>query len=196
MKKFIAAVVLILIPATAVFACQCKTIHSINSIEAKSYDVIFVGKVLAVSGDDERSRARFKVTELYKGEVYDNVEVEYDAVSDCGMTFVPGEVWTIYSKWVDYGVPRADMCGHSRSQPITGQQDFYEAERGAYTVELQWLKDSLGIQPFIDPKKHKDLSHKNQLPDPTQAIVYTLAGFLGLAGIFLLVKRMFKRDGK
>jgi len=98
---------------------------------------------------------------------------------------------------VAYGVPRVDMCSYSRLKMKDGQTDYYaDGIRASYESEVKWLKDSLGIQPYIDPAQHKDLGHKNEIPGATQAIVYLIAGFGGLAIIFYFVRRLFKRDGK
>lgn len=196
MQRAIISLFFLLAAFSSSYACQCEVIPALSKRAIEKYDVIFLGKVIAVSGKDDEALARFRIDELYKGEAYTEIEVRYDAESDCGMTFAPGEQWTIYAKWIEYGLPRTDFCMHSRREPLAGQQDYYEEARGSYTQELQWLRDSLGVKAFIDPEAKKDLGHKNQLPDPTQAIVYTLAGLVGLAAIFFFVHRMFKRDGK
>ncbi|HTF02812.1 MAG TPA: hypothetical protein VK826_02270 [Bacteroidia bacterium] len=196
MKKIIFVLIFCLCAGTYLVACQCTVLPPLNSSSAATYDVIFTGEVLAVSGGDFQSRVRFKIRELYKGEAYQQIDVEFDGESDCGMTFAPGEVWTIYGNWVAYGIPRAEMCKHSRRFFANPKEDYYDDEdRPSYAEEQQWLKDSLGIQPYIDPSKKKDLLHKNERPDPTKAIVYLVAGLLGLVIIFYFVRRMFKRDG-
>lgn len=195
MKKILIAFLVLLFATSDVFACQCVALAPLSKHALENYDVIFVGEVIAVSGEDIAAKASFKVKELYKGSSYQQITVQYDAKTDCAMNFVPGETWIIYGRWVEYGVPRADMCGHSRTIPKAGQRDLYETERGKYTDDLKWLNDSLGIQPFIDPGDHKDLAHKNVLPDATQALTYLIAGLGGLAAIFYFVRRMFKRDG-
>lgn len=195
MRKLLIAFVVIFTGVTDLFACQCMELKPLSKHTLEIYDVIFVGDVIAVSGDDLEAKASFKVKELYKGSSYQQITVQYDAKTDCGMNFIPGETWIIYGKWIEYGVPRADMCGHSRVIPKAGQPDYYETERGKYTDDLKWLQDSLGIQPFIDPNDHKDLAHKNTIPDATQALTYLIAGLGGLAAIFYFVRRMFKRDG-
>jgi hypothetical protein len=69
-----------------------------------------------------------------------------------------------------------------------------DATRPSFEQEAKFLKDSIGVQEFKKPQM-QDMGHRNQLPDPTQAIVYTVCGFLGLAAIFYFVRRMFKKDG-
>lgn len=179
------------------YACQCQTLAPLTKNTALQYDVIFLGKVIAVSPGEEESRARFTVISLYNGKSYTDINVDFDNATNCALNFVPGETWIIYGKWEEYGIPRAEMCGHSRVKPNAGQADYYAIEgRSGFDEEVKWLNDSLGVQAFIDPEQQKDLGHKNQLPDPTQAIVYTAVGLLGLGLIFYFVRRMFKRDGK
>jgi hypothetical protein len=197
MKKIILALIFCLTAGTYLEACQCMELPPLNAASVAKYDVIFVGEVIAVSGGDFKSRARFKIKELYKGQAYQQIDVEYDGETDCGINFVPGETWTIYGTWIEYGIPRAEMCAHNRRFFANPKEDYYDNdERPSYAEELQWLKDSLGIQPFIDPSKQKNLLHQNEKPDPTSAIIYTLAGCLGLAIIFYFVRRMFKRDAR
>lgn len=197
MRGLLTGILVLLIFSQHVNACQCKTLSPLSKASAQAYDVIFTGQVIAVSPGEEHSRARFKIIDLYRGESYTELEVDYDNTTDCALNFVPGETWIIYGKWIEYGIPRAEMCGHSRLMPKTGEQDYYMIEgRPTYNDEVKWLNDSMGVKPFIDPTAKKDMGHKNQIPDPTQAIVYTVAGLLGLGLIFYFVKRMFKRDAK
>lgn len=178
-------------------ACLCKQLEPLSKAVTEKYDVIFLGQVVAVSPNEDQSRARFRVTSLYRGKAYAEMDVDYDLNSDCALNFVPGETWIIYGRWVEYGIPETDMCTHSRVKPKEGQEDFFAIDgRTAFDKEVKWLNDSLGVQSFIDPEQKKDLGHKNQLPDPTQAIVYIAVGLAGLGLIFFFVSRMFKRDGK
>lgn len=178
------------------FACQCRNPGKVTLVNLTQYDIIFTGKVIAVSGGDETTRARFSVNELFKGSAYKEIDVQYNANSNCSFHFAPGETYTIYGRWIEYGVPTTDICTHTRRLPVTEAEDFEMTDRSKYNVELQYLRDSLGIQPFIDPSADKNMGHKNQLADPTQAIVYTVSGLIGMILIFLYVKRIFKRDGK
>lgn len=197
MKKIIVLLMFVFAGLQSVYACKCAELAPFSRVALSKYDVIFVGKVVAVSGDDIEAKASFRVDELYKGECYQQITVQYDAETDCAMNFVPGDTWVIYGKWVAYGMPRVDICSYSRLKMKDGQTDYYaDGIRASYESEVKWLKDSLGIQPYIDPAQHKDLGHKNEIPGATQAIVYLIAGFGGLAIIFYFVRRLFKRDGK
>lgn len=182
--------------APQLFACQCTVLPALTKAEAEKYDIVFEGQIIAVSPSEEAdgSRARFKITALYKGQAYTNIDVAYSVDGDCGLDFAPGQTWIIYGNYISYGVPKADWCLHSRRKPDSGQQDYYAIDgRASYTDELKWLNDSLGVQPFINPEDHKDLHHKNILPDPTQAIVYSMAGLVGLLAIFIFVRRLFRK---
>lgn len=197
MRYLISVVVATFLLVNSAAACQCMQLERLSFASIAKYDIIFLGQVIAISDDDIKSRASFRVTEVYKGKSYPQIELEYDGATDCSMNFVPGETWIIYGKWSEYGIPRADMCGHSRVKMKDGQVDYYDdGIRGTYSEELKWLNDSLGIQAFIDPNDHKDLGHKNEIPGPGQAFGYLAAGLVGLGAIFFFVRRMFKRDAK
>lgn len=178
-------------------ACLCKQLEPLSKSVAEKYDVIFLGQVVAVSPNADQSRARFKVISLYRGQSYTEMNVDFDLTSDCALNFIPGETWIIYGRWAEYGIPETDMCTHSRVKPKEGQEDYFAIDgRAGFDAEVKWLNDSLRVQQFIDPEQKKDLGHKNQLPDPTQALIYIAVGLVGLGLIFFFVSRMFKRDGK
>jgi hypothetical protein len=197
MKRLIITVFFCLLTTMSAFACQCTVLPKLTKAFAETYDIIFVGQVIAISPGDVQSTARFKVEKLYHGEAYQQIDVQYDNEGDCGLNFVPGETWVIYGKWVEYGVPRADWCMHTRKKMNAGEQDYYTTEgRATYEEEMKLLDDSLGVQPFLDPEAHKDQMHKNIIPGATEAFTYLIAGLLGLSLIFFFVRRMFRRDGK
>jgi hypothetical protein len=188
---------LFLIVAHAASACQCEELPALTKQMVLKYDVVFTGRVQAVSDNGKESKAHFIVSEVYNGGLYKEIDVQFDSESDCGMSFVPGETWTIYGSWVRYGIPITDFCTHSRKMPMKGEQDFYTAQgRGTWDNEISFLKDSLGAKKFLDPDDFKDQSHKNELPNATEALLYLGFGLGGLGAIFLVVKRIFRNDGK
>jgi hypothetical protein len=178
-------------------ACTCEQLPPLTKAMVQKYNVVFTGRVLAVSDNGKESKAHFIVSEVYHGGLYKEVDVQYDSESDCGMTFIPGETWTIYGNWIAYGLPVTDMCTHSRKLPAKGEQDFYgNVGRGTWDQETTFLKDSIGVKKFLDPSDFKDLTHKNELPGAMQALLYLVFGLGGLLAIYFAVKRIFKNDGK
>lgn len=203
MKRILAISLFSLLITAQLFACQCQVLPKLTKAVAQGYDIVFTGQVVAISPGDVQSIARFKVETLYRGQCYQQIDVQYDNAGDCGLNFIPGETWTIYGKWTEYdiqervGVPRADWCLHTRKKMNAGEQDYYMMEgRPSYEDEITLLADSLGVQPFIDPADHQNEMHKNIIPGAAQALTYLIAGLLGLALIFFFVRRMFRRDGK
>lgn len=196
MRAIITAILALCFGATSAFACKCVEAAKLSRKTVDSYEVIFTGRVAAVSGDEELQRVQFTVLELFKGASYQTIELQHNPSSDCSFSFAPGETWTIYGSWTAYGIPTTNFCTHTRRQPVTPADDFESETRSKYAVELQFLRDSIGVQPFIDPAEHKDLLHKNELPGPATAFGYLAAGLGGLAIIFFFVRRMFRRDGR
>jgi hypothetical protein len=178
------------------YACKCAEAAKLSHEALSRYEIIFTGRVAAVSGDEQLERVQFTVLELYKGAAYQTIELQHNPSTDCSFSFAPGETWTIYGSWMAYGVPTTNFCTHTRRQPVTAADDFESETRSKYAVELQYLRDSIGVVPFNDPSEHKDMLHKNELPGPATAFGYLAAGLIGLAVIFFFVRRMFKRDGK
>jgi hypothetical protein len=201
MKRILAIGVLLVLTTTA-FACRCVEIGKLSKQSTEGYDVIFMGKVVAISGDEYEQRVQFSVLELYKGAAYNAIELQHNPSSDCSLSFMPGEVWTIYGRWLEYdienrrGIPTSDFCTYSRLQPAHDSLDVMLLNRGTYSEELKFLRDSLGVLEFLDPSEKKDNLHQNELPGAGTAIGYLIAGLGGLAIIFYFVRRMFKRDGK
>lgn len=201
MKRIIAIGILLLFGTPAI-ACICNDLGKLSKKAIERYDVIFTGKVVAISGDEETQRVQFTILELYKGSAFKAIELQHDPSSDCSLSFMPGEVWTIYGRWKEYdienrrGIPTSDFCTFSRLQPAHDSLDAQLIDRGTYTEEMKFLRDSLGIQEFVDPADQQDQLHKNELPGAGTAIGYLVAGLLGLSIIFYFVRRMFKRDGK
>jgi hypothetical protein len=193
---FVIGLLIFLSFTTDALACKCAVLDKVSKASLARYDIVFTGKVLAISGDEMVQRVQFTVTELYKGASYPAITLEHNPSTDCSFSFAPGETWTIYGVWAKYGTPTTNFCTHSRRQPVTATDDFEDETRGRYAVELQYLRDSIGVLEFIDPAEHKDQLHKNELPGPAVAFGYLAAGLIGLAIIFYFVKRMFRRDGK
>jgi hypothetical protein len=203
MKRLLAVGIWLLLTASDLFACQCMVLPTLTKQFAETYDIIFVGQVVAISPGDVESTARFKVLTLYHGQCYPQIDVQYDNEGDCGLNFVPGETWVVYGKWKEYniqervGIPRADWCMHTRKKMNAGEQDYYMTEgRMSYDLELKLLDDSLGVRPFLDPTETRNQLHTNELPGAGTAFGYLAAGLLGLAAIFFFVRRLFKRDVK
>ncbi len=201
MKRIFSIVLLMLLGLPA-FACVCNDLGKLSKKATEKYDVIFTGKVLATSGDETEQRVQFTIVELYKGAAFGAIELQHDPSADCSLSFMPGEVWTIYGKWMEYdiekrrGIATSNFCTFSRIQPAHDSLNTPLQDRGTYTEELKFLRDSLGIQEFLDPTEVKDNLHQNKLPGAGTAFGYLTAGLLGLAIIFYFVRRMFKRDGK
>jgi hypothetical protein len=201
MKRIFAIGLLMLLGLPAI-ACVCEDLGKLSKKTTENYDVIFTGKVIATSGDEQEQRVQFTILELFKGSAFNAIELQHDPSSDCSLSFMPGEVWTIYGKWVEYdienrrGIPSSNFCTFSRVQPGHDSLDTPLPDRGTYASELKFLRDSLGVQEFLDPTEHQDKLHQNEMPGAGIAFGYLFAGLFGLAMIFYFVRRMFKRDGK
>lgn len=197
MHRIIVLLGVLILSVNALNACQCEMLPPLSRSMVEKYDVVFMGRVLAVSDNGVESKAHFIITEVYRGGLYKEVDVQFDAESDCGMSFVPGESWMIYGNWIKVGLPVTSMCTHSRKFSAAGESDFYITQgRGTWDAEKKFLTDTIGVQKFLDPADHKDFGHKNIIPSGMQALLYLGFGLGGLAIIFLVVKRIFRNDAK
>src|SRR6185436_2562869 len=87
------------------FACDCE-MATVSAESISKYELIFVGKVVAISGCDESAKANFAVEKLFRGKCFSATDVEFDCSSDCQMSFVPGQTWIIYATYEKYGEPK------------------------------------------------------------------------------------------
>lgn len=191
MKKLL-LIVLLLAVSGWIRACDCPP-EAVNETTMRSYDFIFSGKVLAVSGCDKDAQVTFEIQQLYKGKSYATSSVQFDCLSDCQMSFVPGEEWIIYSDYVLYGQGQVKFCSLSRKKIADAKEDFYNISHGMdFESEKQMLLNIFGEQKLNvkDPKQeqHHQLIH----PEGMQIVWYLAAGLAGLAAFYFLGKKFLK----
>lgn len=89
--------------------------------------VIFYGEVKEVDSEcEEESSITFEIIELYKGNLSKTQECIYQCGTECGMSFIPGERWIIYSDINNAQFPVLDWCSRSRREFLSDGKDFYE----------------------------------------------------------------------
>jgi hypothetical protein len=176
-------------------ACKCAELKPLSKESLDRYELIFSGKVAAVSACTEEGRGtvRFIIDSLFRGKSYAECDVQFDCASSCAMSFAPGERWTIYATYLKYGSPEVILCSHSRKIPAAGTSDFVTDMRGAsYAVEAQWLAKNLGIIPLNEEKKEimkpRELLH----PERTGMIWLLGGGIVGVLILFFVLKRFLK----
>ncbi|MEX2621012.1 MAG: hypothetical protein WD250_12440 [Egibacteraceae bacterium] len=105
-------------------ACTCAPPPPSEEALAQS-GAVFAGEVLdltVVNGPDSAVVARMAVTDVWKGEVHEVVEVRTPADgARCGYTFEVGRADLVYSSLGDDGRFVASMC--SRTAPVSDAQD-------------------------------------------------------------------------
>lgn len=184
---------LLLITASGIArACDCPS-DSLSEKLIRSYDFIFSGKVIAVSGCDKNAHVTFQIEQLFKGKSFATTAVEFDCTSDCQMSFVPGEEWIIYSNYVSYGNAKVEFCSLSRKKMSPGEDDFNTISHGMdFDSEKKKLLVMFGEQKLnkVDPKseQHHELIHPNGM----QTLLYLIGGFAGLVLFYFLGKKFLK----
>jgi hypothetical protein len=175
------------------FACDCK-MAGVSMETISKYELIFVGKVVAISGcDDGTAKAYFTVEKLFRGKSFPATDLEFDCSSDCQMTFIPGQTWIIYATYAKYGHPKVHFCSYSRQQFPTDATDYNSAVHGMnFSAELSWLEKNLGLQKLNEKDIQSEMHHENIRPEGYAFFWYYGFGLLGLIVIYFITKKFLK----
>ena len=201
MKQFV--LIFFLMFTKAVLGCECPTLSAITKESCASYDVIFSGNVDSVAECDTKglSIAYFTVLELYKGNIQQQVKVNFDCSSECLMSFAKGETWLIYGKYKRFDLLTVNICGHNRKFFADEAQDFYmmTAQR-TFEQEKQFLKETFGTREFISNETQTTpatgLLSRNEQPSGTNKLFLLLISFVVMAIVFLVTQNKNKKNGK
>ena len=173
-------------------ACNCNAVVT-DEKSIRQYDFIFLGKVIATSGCDKTSKAKFVVDELFRGKSYATTEVEFDCSSDCQMSFLPGQVWIIYANYTGYGQSKVDFCSLSRMQFDNEKDDFNSASHGmSFKDEVLFLETKLGKQKLNEVDKIDQQHHENIIPNPVQATIALVCGIVGVLLLYFIVRKVLR----
>ena len=172
-------------------ACECKDFIPISKELCKDYDVVFDGVVDSVSVCDERgfSIAYFTITELYKGKVKKQVQINFDCNTECLMSFAEGEEWLIYSLYEKFDHLTISICGHSRKKFEDETLDMYTLNaKRTFAKEKEFLKITFGCQNFNEENEfdnHQDkIGSRNELPSNWGKLSLLLVSLLVMGTVY------------
>lgn len=195
-------VVVMLLHAAILTACECPPVSPISLELTKEYDVIFIGKIDSISpcSTNGISRAYFTIDELYKGKTGRQTAVHFDCLSSCMMSFAKNEEWIIYAIYQRFDVISVKLCSHSRKQFKTGEQDFYRAASGrTFDEEKEFLKSNLQEQAFLGKedwnKEQQELKPHNTQPSNSSKIYLLLISFGVMILIYILTRKKGRKNG-
>lgn len=180
-----------------IIACKCTTPPISNQV-FKKYEIIFYGKIDSVSRctTEGIATAYFTISELYKGKVEKQVEVNFDCSSSCMMSFSKGEEWLIYATYQRFDVLLAKFCEHSRKCIINSKDYYLINSQKTFEEEREFLKTNLGIQSFIHKndlnQEQKNLKGRNEQPSNLNKLWLLLVS-LGIMIIIYYVSRNRKK---
>lgn len=144
-------------------------------------DAIFYGEVKEVDNDcEEESSIKFEIIELYKGNLNKTQEAIYQCGTECGMSFIPGERWIIYSDINNALFPVLDWCSRSRRELLSDDGDFYEGVLfSTFQEELTFLRTHFEVN-----KNFKEgLKERQYEKVPVDYIPY----LLGTGALFMIL---------
>jgi hypothetical protein len=201
MKKYL--LFILILQSAWLMACECPSIKPISKELADHYEVIFIGKVDSVSAAPSNgiSNAYFTIEELYKGHTGKQVSINFDGVTSCMMSFAKNDVWIIYANYERFDVISANLCSHSRRKANATEQDFYAtaAQRG-FDQEHEFLKTTLGVQPFIEKetwnKDQQELKPRNEQPSAMNKMMLLFISFAVMILIYILTRKKRRKNGE
>ena len=180
-------------------ACDCPPLEPISEALCKKYDLIFDAKIDSVApcGTDGDGIAYFTIISLYKGSAEQHIAVSYDCRSACMMSFAAGEEWIIYAIYSRFNKAQVDLCSHSRKRITGGTADYYEAaSQRSFGQENDWLKSSLGIQPYAQHNalndQEKSMAPHNDQPSAMGKIWLLLVSLAAMLIVYVVSKKYFK----
>lgn len=170
--------------------CTCGNILPMTFEATAGVDVIFYGQVKEVDNDcEEESSITFEIIELYKGNLSRTQEAIYQCGTECGMSFVPGERWIIYSAINNAQFPVLDWCSRSRREFTSGNKDFYEGLLfTTFSEELEFLRTNFEANKNFK----KGLKDRQYQKVPVNYIPWLLGAgalFMGLGYLFFTRKK-------
>ncbi len=176
-----------------IFACDCPPLAKPDSSVFAKYDAIFRGRIIARSPDKAETFVIFKVIDVFKGVVGEEIELLDDRSSDCALNFDAGQEWIIYADYRKFGKLGADMCSHSRMMPANDTPDVYAVSHHmSYGREITVLEQALGKRDFY--KKEENPLEKRDLIKPSGwgMILLVIISVAALAIIYFLVNKFLK----
>jgi len=180
----------------ALAGCECLPVQPITEVTCKNYNVIFYGRVDSVTNSSEKgfNTAHFTIAELYKGNVQQQVKINFDNSSSCLMSFSKNEEWLIYAVYKNFNFLTVSICGHSRKFFKEISNDFYQlnAQR-TFPEEKKFLKTTLNIHPFSTVnelnKQREQFKPHNIQPEPMNKLWLLFISLLTMAIIFFVTRK-------
>jgi hypothetical protein len=186
---------LLLISASA-FACECKTLEPISKELSEKYNVVFYGKVdsVGICRGDGVSTAYFTISELYKGAVAHNVNVDFDCSSACLMSFSRGDEWLMYTAFQRFDLLTVNICDHSRKLFSEETQDVYQlAAHRTFEEEKLFLKNTFGLQEFVKYNElnaiHEQMGARNEQPSNMNKLWLLLISFSVMGLVYYITRK-------
>ncbi len=192
MRKLLFLLSVFIFPFHETFACDCQ-MAAVSTQSISPYELIFYGKVVAVSGCDVNAKVNFTVEKLFRGKCFPSTSVQFDCSTDCQMSFSPGQTWIIYATYEKYGEPKVEFCSYSRQQFANEKDDYNTVAHGMdFSNELAWLEKNLGIQKLNEVDIQSQQHHENIRPQGYEFLWYLGFGFVGLIVIYFLTQKFLK----
>lgn len=177
------------------YSCDCPPLTNLSVENVKQYNLIFKGCADSISFKNNSATAWFTIVELYKGSSHKQIEIQIEYLADCQFKIEKGDEWIIYANYKNFGNATVSPCGRSRKYFSAIEDDYFTViNRLSYEDELAFLKNNLGVHPFIQtestdaPLLHREIIH----PSNTQVLIWLLFSLIGFLLIYYLFKKYVK----
>ncbi len=182
--------------STFCFACECGTLAPLTKEKCKDYDVIFFGTVDSIGecNDKWSAVAYFTISDLYKGKVQKQVEINFDCNTECLMSLAANDEWIIYAKYIKFDFLQISICEHSRKKFNDDSQDFYLIDsKRTFVEELNFLKINLGLQTFVEPtivnSVVTDTARHNTQPSSWGKVILLLVSVFVMVIVYFVTRK-------
>jgi hypothetical protein len=170
--------------------CNCLPLGPFSNKDTSAYAVIFQADINSVEVIDGVGKASITVSELYKGQVDRNVQLQFATSDTCPMNILAGERWLIYGEYFQVKSILVEACGRSRKFFKDLKADFNTLNTGqTFDEEIISVKSLLTVKNINEPQMSGRELIKPKGYTLLFLMIFSLVGFLM---IWFILKRFLK----
>jgi hypothetical protein len=159
--------------------CNCLPLGPFSDKDTSAYAVIFQADVNSVEVIDGVGKASITVSELYKGQVDRNIQLQFATSDTCPMSILAGERWLIYGEYFQVQSILVEACGRSRKFYRDLKSDFNTLNTGqTFDEEVISIKSILSVKNINEPQISGRELIKPKGYTLLFLIIFSLLGFL------------------
>jgi hypothetical protein len=159
--------------------CNCLPLGPFSVKDTGAYAVIFQADINSVEVIDGVGKASITVSELYKGQVDKNIQLQFETSDTCPMPILAGERWLIYGEYFQVKTILIEACGRSRKFYRDLKADFNTLNTGqTFDEEVMSIKSILSVKSINETQMSGRELIKPKGYTLLFLVVFSLFGFL------------------